>query len=764
MKKPKISLDMSKVQGMLLLHCEKLILGVVVLIAGWFVYQGYSIKGLDSNKTPLELKNRAENAVRHINDGKVWDEIAKTRLVPMDVPEKVSQGHKPADALAYRLPNAWNRSDFPKLSRRVDPKLFAPINLKVVPMVGPLAYYSDGYEKDPLDPMALMEAELALDGPPKPKPIPKRPAIDPITGMAMEGGPGRRPPRGRGGNRGSGEEVLDPTGSQYVDPNAGMMGPGSMEMGPGMMGGSGQPGMLNPESVLGYRPQGPVIAKPVRCVTVMAVVPIERQIEEFERSLAEALDYDQIRDQPRYLQFSVERTDVTADPFADLTTAKWEPLGVKASLYETSKWGGWPTEVVEPNYLDTAYFDPNTMTTVGVLTHPAPPFMQRDLWEVLTHPDVPLPPLAIQEFGPDGRPILPTYEGETPEFTDELPSFPTPGQGGMMPGMMGSEGGYGGPGGGGMRPSPQRPTMPVRPGMGGSGSGMYGSEGGQTYGANGSLVPVVSKYKLLRFNDMTVQQGHIYRYRVRLWLEDPNHPSNVAMAPSVQSLDDPVRERVKTQEADDGKRADKRRTFWRLSDWSEPSEPVELPASDSFYAKSVTAPPMSVVMEGRPRIQNKEHAATTLAVVWDDKYVVDVPAPIEVLRGSTLNFTADAQVIHPAMAAQRKLAKYNFATQAVVADIAGGEVIPPLQKGNDKPLSAPGEILLFDQRGNLQARHETDDIEALRRFEIPEPPKPVTSPGGEFGSDPAGGGFSDLLGPGPGPGPMPGRSRRERGP
>ncbi|ADB18273.1 hypothetical protein Psta_3612 [Pirellula staleyi DSM 6068] len=769
MKKPKISLDMSKIQGLLVQHVEKIVLLVVVLVACWFVYQGYSIEGLAQNKTPSSLKESAQRATSHINRPTVWDEIVKTRSVPMDVPEKVTQGHKPADALAYRLPNAWNRSDFPKLSRRVDPKLFPPINLKVVPMVGPLAYYDPNPPQpgtgtglatstdDPLDLATLMEAELASE-PSKPKPKPKKMVMDPATGMMVEAPKGGRNPRGRQPYPGmEGSEMLAPTAEGSM--------PGAMydPSGSGMYG-TGQAAMLNPESVLGFRPQGPTIARPTRCVTVMAVVPVERQIEEFENALESGLDYDPLRDQPRYLQFGVERADVTEDPFIDPATAKWEPLKVIASLAESANWAGYPEEVSDPNYIDPAYFDPNTRTAVNVLTHPAPPFMQRNLWDLLYHPDVPLPALQVTELGPDGRPIMPVVPGaEDPEISEDLPIAPITGPG--MPGMMGGEGSYGSGapgmmpgGGGGMRPQ----SRPQRGGMMGGAPGMYGSESGGSgmYGASGVATPTIAKYKLLRFNDMEVKQGRVYRYRVRLLVEDPNHPANPLAAPSIQSLDDPVRERVKALEADEAKRADKRRTFWRVSDWSEPSELVKLPDSESFFAKSVVAPPSSEVVPGKPRVPNKEHTATTLAVVWDDVKRVDVPAPLEVLRGSTVNFQADAQVIHPALASERKLTKYVFKTQAVVADISGGEVIPPLQRANDKPLNAPGELLIFDRFGKLQVRHETDDIEAMRRYTIPEPPKPTTTtPGMEGSTDPTMSGYDDLMNMGPGGRPP----RRPRG-
>src|SRR6185369_13503893 len=142
---------------------------------------------------------------------------------------------------------------------------------------------------------------------------------------------------------------------------------------------------------LGYQPQNAeqTIARNVASVTIMAVVPIQKQTEEYEKKLANSLDYEPRRDAPLYLEFRVQRADVTdLDPATEADKLTWQPLPsppkALAELFGDERTGtpglyaGVPVEVSDPTYLSE------------VLTHPAPPYLQRDLWALLTHPDVPL--------------------------------------------------------------------------------------------------------------------------------------------------------------------------------------------------------------------------------------------------------------------------------------------------------------------------------------------------------------------------------------
>src|SRR5262249_25435510 len=156
---------------------------------------------------------------------------------------------------------------------------------------------------------------------------------------------------------------------------------------------------------------------------------------------------DPSRDMPWYLYFFAERADVSANPTAE---PEWTPLDMTAIQIEAvgdlrtglpGKWAGVPTEVSDPNYLE-----------MPALTHPVPPYLHRDLWPLLTHPDVPLS-TGMMGFG-DGMMQPVAGAGAAGVAGDDSPllaSGPPTGMGGL--GGMGGMGMRGGMGGeGGMRP------------------------------------------------------------------------------------------------------------------------------------------------------------------------------------------------------------------------------------------------------------------------------------------------------------------------
>ena len=83
---------------------------------------------------------------------------------------------------------------------------------------------------------------------------------------------------------------------------------------------------------------------------------------------------------------------------------------------------------------------------------------------------------------------------------------------------------------------------------------------------------------MVRFFDLTVKPGKSYRYRVRVMLEDPNRPHDPKADPDKGILHPTVIERLEQVATDDEnylKRTGKpRRTYYRVTDWSEPSNVV----------------------------------------------------------------------------------------------------------------------------------------------------------------------------------------------
>jgi len=267
------------------------------------------------------------------------------------------------------------------------------------------------------------------------------------------------------------------------------------------------------------------------------------------------------------------------------------------------------------------------------------------------------------------------------------------------------------------------------------------------YGVAEKLV----KYKLVRFVDQTVEAGRKYRYRVKVFVEDPNYPSDSYAAPNLAGLDPAAQARVRDLEAKDAK-SGKKTTFLQ-SPYSPASDVVTLPPAEWFYAGKVEPESMGPLDVGKkyPNF-TRPYSGTALVVVQDDKKAVDVPAKWEIYKGSAINFTlpvagqttstagGEVVVIHPAIGEKRKIDKYTFQTNAVVADMRGGEDIPLVTGTHTTALKAPGEIMFVDSAGNMHVRDEVDDIEYFHRFIEQEPADPKKK------NDDKGGGFDGFMG------------------
>jgi hypothetical protein len=253
------------------------------------------------------------------------------------------------------------------------------------------------------------------------------------------------------------------------------------------------------------------------------------------------------------------------------------------------------------------------------------------------------------------------------------------------------------------------------------------------------------KYQLIRYTDKNIEMGKKYRYRMMVYLHDPNHP-NLAwgyVQPSSASLHDSVRKRLKPiDEADAAKGKDQNgfpiRRYWITSAWSEPSPVAEVPRPERVYALKVVPSPVQKIRG--IDVPTTEPGAHVEAVVFDPAKGADIPAENDkATRGSVLNWTPAEviKIIHPVSNElvemdQKGKDKYAINTNILVADVMGGERIKSVT-ALPTPLNTIGEMLVVDANGRLHVQDEAHDIEYVRRFTVPKEEKKPKATGDNVG-------------------------------
>jgi len=454
-----------------------------------------------------------------------------------------------------------------------------------------------------------------------------------------------------------------------------------------------------------------------RYVVVTGLIPKKEQEFLYEEYFVERVQYNPERDVPRYLWFAIERAEVqgTEEP----AEADFAPLDLARALATAKLWGGRGARgasLVEQKYLHPR------------LTFPLPPRVSGTWGEEAAHGDqIPLP--TPERVGA-GMGEVPAAEPEVPDIpgTSAIPGIP----GGVdIPRLPGEE----------------EPTQ-----------------------VQGRVMEEMREpdHLLFRFFDFTVEPGKKYRYRVRLWLVNPNYGMD-------------VRYLIPTP---DGETPLNARRYLEAKDWSEPSNVAEVPDDSELMLLGVKAAPPNRVAD--------EPSASLGIVQWVNDVGKTVYEDFEgIRRGGVLDFTnyqfpggkvEEEPEVRPRRnrnAARRGSGEaglmgeelygemtpespmpslrgrssdavpVDYRTGAIVLDIRGGERIS--QRRSDR---RPGALLLLGADGSLRIHHELDDAEAYeqRKAELGERPEgregafPGMEPGMELSP---GGGFEGLEG-GPG--------------
>ncbi len=494
---------------------------------------------------------------------------------------------------------------------------------------------------------------------------------------------------------------------------------------------------------------------------------------------------------PRYVYFSIERAEIT-DESITVDNLKWEPLNARARWFEEQRVPHDQFMYVSPEYVmppgQVPFTWPLVQLTAGdtwgkeVAHDPEIPFMEIPrgmgygygpyagypgegspgmLGSSTMGPGAPVPTglmpgagMAGTQPGQAAQPVQPPRP--------EIPDAPiAPGQ--MVPGMPGAspygtsmygsetmpEGSYTSPYGG----SPYPGMYPATTGEEGYGSG-YGYPG---YGS-GMMVRKESPIKLFRFVDYKVEPGKKYRYRVKLWLANPNY-------------------KLPPQVLEDEKYAQEP---WLLTEWSTPSNVVRVPADVGVLA-GPAKPGRVAFIEPRATVGVTVFQPTSGLTKFME--FADLP------RGTIVDFTAaDVKRLNPPKREKKPTtpSPYGYSEEGMVSTETGYEGMPGMMgsPGSGSPPGYPGApttmptttqqaqepeidylsrmmivdvsggdqlptkettpsvVALMDPEGNLFVRDEIEDAPQYKRFTQPARPtgvygeySPETMYGSEYGSE-----------------------------
>jgi hypothetical protein len=403
-------------------------------------------------------------------------------------------------------------------------------------------------------------------------------------------------------------------------------------------------------------------------VVITGLVPYKAQFAAYEAAFKDAVGYNIERDIPNYGGLQVERAEVGPNG----QPGPWVTIDTEAGLFkEPAKWESRTEEMADRAYLLNG----------ANLTMALPPLFRRSVDQFATHSKVPI------VVGGEGG----AYESR--------------GEGGRSEGGR-SEG----------RRGEGEPSAVE--GAGDATGFFSGSNGGERRGERGTTEgdaevtseqarPLIENdFALLRYFDFTVEPGKTYKYRVRTMLEDPNNPLEGVRPPNSSLETEVVVRRNQATEQ------------FRVSEWSEASPAISVSQGGQVLAGVVAQPRTVAVRDGRVRVESKasdEPTAQVLALTWKPDGPYDVPIETTVRRGAVLNGKkAEAEAIDPTVNKLRKF-DYTYATDMLIADIAGGQ---PLDA---KGLTGPGFLLVMGSDGRLEFRSETQDETLLQRNVVPPP-------------------------------------------
>lgn len=682
-------MDGDKIKDFLLFNFEKMIVVVVIGLAGFLVYSGMNREDVTEKIKPDQMLKQANAVKLEIEQEDHSEEVIKERVEEVnsfDIKTKLAENRASVPDDIWDLEKFYGPKGPASSERRSDPAIAKPEAVRAIGVLASIAVRTskEDYPLTMLEPADPLEVEEV-----KPK----------------------REPRRRGRRGGGGDEMMD---MEMMDME--MMGMDSdMEMGMDEMSmGAGGVRRLAADADRGHRPTpeqrlvGTATDNPRPAlgwfIAGTAVIPHKQIAGSFKAALLAADGYDARRDQPNYVDFQVERADVTTTPIDQLKEDDWVLRSTKKqAMYDAATWWcGTAPEIVPEDY------------RVNGVTMWIPPVLLDDYKDFSTHPLIPMKSKRalniitqqtdLEQNGPEALPDLDEIEAST-----------------AAKGAGGMNAAYGGGGG----------EFDMMSGMDEMDDGAYGGYGGG--GGFGSTMMIEKDpvdHKLLRFYDFAgaymprlkatqwkdehaPKRGRKYVYRIRFAIDDPNFPQSPELTPEFRTLAPDVYTRVSALRAKAVQ--ENEREFRRWSDWSEPSEPAMLPSDSRFFLGDVE--PVKV---RRSKVGNR-----TIEVISDGpkaEVVVEqfsmelgtfIPMRLEVAEGTVLSDSAEtADVVDPVSLEVKKLENAKVTSAATVIDIDGGLPLEIAEEDDD--LTEPAVFLMMDGQGNLVVKDAIEEREMYR--------------------------------------------------
>jgi hypothetical protein len=676
-------MDADKIKDFAVYNFEKLIVAIVILMAGFLVYVGMGKEDIMQSEDPDALAESATQVRRQIDEDHS-DQIIPEREPTFDIATKQEEFNDPINYQLYAT-QAWDPSIEEKNeTRRSDPTLVEPVDVQATGVIATLAYRSsDGLypiaDLEPADEVEVVEQQ--------PSPADRRRQRD----MEME-------------MMGGGMEMME------MEMMGGGMDMMEMEMmGGGTTGASGPVRKLSPENNLGMTAaatkalrsgaEQPPVPGTGYFIAGAAAIPHAEMIEAYRVALSEAAGYDpRRRDRPEYIAYEVQRADVTNKSVDELQESDWvlRDSHRKTISNAVQYWSGFAPEIVPADY------------RVDGITMWIPPVLLDSYESFATHPRIPMKgkrELMMEQMEREAEAVP---EEETPLNPDDF-EIDTTGQASRSYEMgmdMGMEMGMG---------------MEMDYGMEGGGMGMGSGRAATMRGKPAEEDPV--EYKLLRFYDFAYlrgaprdknipKPGRQYVYRIRFGVNDPNFPKSPEMQPLPKTLEPDAYKRVIELAAE--ARQTQERDFTRWSPWSAPSKPTSLPPLDRVYVGTVKAEKARRIKLGNRRVvvESNPPKAEVVASSFKPALGVFVPTLIDATEGTVLSKKAEtADVVDPITLEVKKVEDVEIKSSATIIDIEGGL---PLEIVEDEEMTEPGLFLMMDSNGNLEVHQSTDDQRSYR--------------------------------------------------